>query len=227
MARIVNEQEYTQKRNEILDAAQRLVYTIGYEKMTIQDILDDLKMSKGAFYHYFCSKNELLEGLIAHMIEGVIEVLQPIAENPQLSGLEKINLYFNTTATWKTARKPFFLALLKSWYSDENLVVREKSQAATFKLAAPILNQMVAQAVQEGSLNTPYSDFAGEIIFTLFLGLGEAMVDSLLIPQPGPEFERILNAYTSAIERILGVEHGKIIFMEPHLLDEWRIPAEK
>ena len=56
MARILKEEEHTAKRNEILDAALQLVYSKGYEKMTIQDILDQLQISKGAFYHYFDSK---------------------------------------------------------------------------------------------------------------------------------------------------------------------------
>ncbi len=46
----------TQERNEILTAAQRIVFAKGYERMTIQDILADLKISSGAFYHYFDSK---------------------------------------------------------------------------------------------------------------------------------------------------------------------------
>ena len=56
MPRTVNQQENTAKRNEILDAAQRLVYNKGYERMTIQDILADVQISSGAFYHYFASK---------------------------------------------------------------------------------------------------------------------------------------------------------------------------
>ena len=67
MARTVNEQDRTLKRSEILDAAQRLVYTKGYEQMAIQDILDALKISKGAFYHYFGSKQDLLEALVERM----------------------------------------------------------------------------------------------------------------------------------------------------------------
>ncbi len=47
-------------RNEILDVAQRLIYTRGYEQMTIQDILDDLGISKGAFHHYSGSRQALL-----------------------------------------------------------------------------------------------------------------------------------------------------------------------
>ncbi|MFZ1126945.1 TetR/AcrR family transcriptional regulator, partial [Methanoregula sp.] len=64
MARIVKIEEYNTKRNEILDAALALIYSKGYEQMAIQDILDELKISRGAFYHYFTSKQALLEALI-------------------------------------------------------------------------------------------------------------------------------------------------------------------
>ena len=151
MARIVNEQEYTKKRNEILDTAQRLIYSIGYEQMTIQDVIEELKMSKGAFYHYFKSKNDLLEALITHMTEGVIHTIQPIADDPTLSGLEKINRFFDATANWKSARKPFFMALMRSWYSDNNTIVRDKTTAKSIRIISPILNKMVLQAVQEGT----------------------------------------------------------------------------
>lgn len=53
MARVVKEKEYAQRRSQIVEAAQRFMYTKGYELMSIQDILDDLGISKGAFYHYF------------------------------------------------------------------------------------------------------------------------------------------------------------------------------
>ncbi len=48
MPRVVK--EHAVRRGEILDVAQRLVYTKGYEQMTIQDMLDDLQISKGAFF---------------------------------------------------------------------------------------------------------------------------------------------------------------------------------
>src|SRR5438309_977263 len=63
MARTVKEEEYAIRRNQILDVAQGLIYTKGYEQMTIQDVLDGVQMSKGAFYHYFDSKRALLSDL--------------------------------------------------------------------------------------------------------------------------------------------------------------------
>ena len=51
------------RRDEFVDAAQRLIQSPGYEQMSVQDVLDELGASKGAFYHYFDSKEALLEAV--------------------------------------------------------------------------------------------------------------------------------------------------------------------
>ena len=84
MARMVNKEEYELRRNEILDAALRLVYAKGYEQMSIQDILAELNISKGAFYHYFDSKQALLEAMIERMAKQVISFLVPIVQDEHL-----------------------------------------------------------------------------------------------------------------------------------------------
>ena len=87
MARIVKEEEYAGKRNAILDVAQQLIYTRGYEQMTIQDMLDGLRISKGAFYHYFDSKQAVLEALVERLGEEVVQLLLPIVHDPELASL--------------------------------------------------------------------------------------------------------------------------------------------
>ncbi len=94
MARIVNKEEYEIRRNEILDAAQLLVYTKGYEQMSIQDILAEVHISKGAFYHYFNSKQALLEALIERMASQVIQLLNPIVQDEHLNAPEKLHRVF-------------------------------------------------------------------------------------------------------------------------------------
>ena len=49
----------------ILDTAYRLFVEKGYEHTSIQDILDGLGgLSKGAVYHHFKSKEEILEAVV-------------------------------------------------------------------------------------------------------------------------------------------------------------------
>ncbi|MDO8971527.1 MAG: TetR/AcrR family transcriptional regulator, partial [Saprospiraceae bacterium] len=128
MARVVKEQEYAARRNEILDVAARLVYTQGYEQMSIQNILDELKISKGAFYHYFPSKQILLEAMIERTHREVIAILTPIVQDPDLPALDKFNAFLNTITNWKNARKAMLLSLMRVLYSDDNVIVREKQR---------------------------------------------------------------------------------------------------
>ena len=71
--------EPLERRNDILDATQHLIISKGYERMTIQDVMDRLQISKGAFYHYFGSKQALLDALIERITAEVIKVSRPIA----------------------------------------------------------------------------------------------------------------------------------------------------
>ena len=73
MARVVKEAEL--RRSEILDAAQHLFYSKGYDETSIQDIIDAVGIAKGTFYHHFESKQELLDHLIDRMFG---EVLVPL-----------------------------------------------------------------------------------------------------------------------------------------------------
>ena len=54
---------HDKRKNEIFDCAGELFYTEGYEKTSIQQIIDKLGIAKGTFYHYFSSKFDLLNQL--------------------------------------------------------------------------------------------------------------------------------------------------------------------
>ena len=228
MARIVKEDEYKVRRNEILESAQRFVYTRGYEQMAIQDILDDLQISKGAFYHYFTSKQALLEALIERMMLDAEQVLTPIVHDPNLPALEKFQRFFDTIARWKTARKDFILALLQGWYSDGNAIVRQKVNAARIKWYAPLLTEIIYQGIREDVMNNPYPDQAGEVVLALMLGMGDAMAGLFLPdglhPSDLPHIQAMLASYGDALERILGIPSGSIQFVEETTLQEWVTP---
>ena len=126
MPRVLIEEDYAARRNEIVDVARKLVYTKGYEQMSIQDILDEMKISKGAFYHYFKSKPALLEALIDRLADEAEAKFIPLLNDPTRPALEKLCRYFGSAVQWKATQKDFILALLRIWYSDENALTRQK-----------------------------------------------------------------------------------------------------
>ncbi len=227
MTRIIKEP--TVRRNEIIAAAEGLVYTKGYEQMTIQDILDALHISKGAFYHYFDSKQALLEALIDHMIQIVVPLLAPIANDPHLSALEKLNRFFNTAARWKSAQKIYLLNLFRVWYDDDNAIVRQKMFAATIKQAGPLLGVIIRQGVQEGVFSTPYPDYAGDVALLLLQTGGDSVARMLLTTEPQRndlEFARnAVAAYTDSLERTLGAPQGSIHIVDDEILKVWFVSS--
>src|ERR1700736_1731468 len=122
MARIVNEHAYAAKRNAILDAAQRAVETTGYEQMAIADLLGELQISSGAFYHYFDSKPALLLAIVERIGDQVEQLVLPIVHDPTLGALDKLQRFFATLDREKLAHKEFVLAFLRVWYGDENAI---------------------------------------------------------------------------------------------------------
>ncbi len=53
--------EYDQRLQELLDTARQLFFEIGYEKTSVNDIIDRVGVAKGTFYHYFKTKEDLLD----------------------------------------------------------------------------------------------------------------------------------------------------------------------
>ena len=53
---------------QIVVISAKLFKEKGYEKTSVQDIIDAIGMSKGAIYHHFKSKEEILNAVIASTV---------------------------------------------------------------------------------------------------------------------------------------------------------------
>jgi TetR/AcrR family transcriptional repressor of nem operon len=227
MARVIKPEEHTAKRNEILDTALRLLYSKGYDKMTIQDILDQLAMSKGAFYHYFDSKADVLEALVERMaVEQVESHIVTIVQDPHLTALEKLQRYFDTAVQWKTSQKAFLMELTRVWYSDENALARQKMFNMMVAHVTPLFEQIITQGVEEGIFSTPYPEYASQVNINLVQGLGDTFAKMLLSeeaksPSAVQKAEKLIAAYNDALERVLGAPKGSIHLMDTTSLEEW------
>jgi len=229
MARTIKQEEYDLRRNKILDAAQRLVYTKGYEQMSIQDLLAEVQISKGAFYHYFLSKQDLMEGMIERMASQGINLMTPIVDDVHLDARQKMLRLFDFAARWKAARKEVLLTLVKVWYADENALLRQKSQAALLPRIIPLITRIIRQGNDEGVFHTTFPEQTCEIVFSMMMGIGESMIKRLLLPDPNVEvvqyLEGLTASYQDAIERVLGAAPGSLPLFDPSIFKEWFPPS--
>jgi AcrR family transcriptional regulator len=231
LARTLKQDEHTAKRNEILDAALQLIYTKGYGRMTIQDILEKLQISKGAFYHYFDSKSAVLEAMVERM---VVEQMEPllisIVQDPDLTALEKLQRYLDTAVRWKTAKKDLMIELARVWYSDENALARQKMYVMLVAHVTALFDEIIRQGVREGTFTTPYPECASQLTIGMAQTLGDSFSQILLVPETEPgqalrRSEALVAAYGDAMERILGAPQGSIRLMDTEALKEWFSPG--
>jgi AcrR family transcriptional regulator len=232
LVRVLKKEEHETKRNEILDVALRLLYSKGYNKMTIQDILDELQISKGAFYHYFDSKADVLEALVDRMVVEQIEpMLLSTVHDPHFTALEKLQRYFDTAVRWKTAEKALMMELVKVWYSDENALARQKMMTMMVEHVTPLFIGIINQGVREGTFTVSYPEYVSQVIIHLVQPLGDTFAQMLLSEEAMHDHalqraEMMMIAYNEAIERILGAPKGSIHLMDTGSLKQWFPPED-
>jgi AcrR family transcriptional regulator len=230
MARTLDPVAHAVRREAFLDAGQRLIATKGYAQLSIQDVLDELSSSKGAFYHYFDSKAALLEGVVSRMVDAATASLAPAVADPDRSALEKFEAVFSGLASFKAERKDLILALIRVWLSDDNAVVREHFRRGVIATMTPVLATIIRQGVAEGSFTTSSPEHAARVFVSLVLGANEAATDLFVAFQDGAvtfeEVERTLEAFSEGFERILGARPGSLWFANRSaVLREWFVEA--
>ena len=225
MPRTLDPVAHALRRDAFVDTAVRLIQTKGYEQMSIQDVLDELDTSRGAFYHYFDSKVALLEAVVERIVEVATAELAPVADDPDRSALQKLEGVFGGLARWKAERKELMLALMRVWLSDENAIMREKSRQLTAIRLAPVLAKIVRQGNAEGVFRTGSAEHVAGVLVSLVLGANEMASRLFVAFQAGAisleNVERTLLAYVEAFERVLGLAPGSWPVDYTGILREW------
>src|SRR5579875_729678 len=168
MPRTVNPALRTVRREAFVDAAQRLIQCRGYEAMSIQEVLDAVGASRGAFYHYFDSKQALLEAVIDRITDQAIASLEPIVGDSTLPALRALERIFTGIAGWKAQRKDLMLAIIAVWRSDSNAIVREKLRHTAVHRLVSLLAPIIQRGVAEGlfSVHEP-TETAAVLVYLL------------------------------------------------------------
>ncbi len=225
MARTINPAAHAVRRDVFIDAAQALIQTRGCERFSVQDILDATGASKGAFYHYFDSKDALVDAVVDRMAEQAAARVEPILADPGLTATEKLEAMVGGIAQFKAERRDLAIGVMRVWLSDDNVAVREKLRRLASKRQLPWLERIVRQGVAEGSFTSAFPDYLARVLVALIQGMGELAIELWVGRQDGTvaleEVKRTFDAYLEAFERIVGVRPGALTFLDEPTLEFW------
>lgn len=158
MARNKNPEETVSK---ILDVSFRLFQEKGYDHTTIQDITDALGMSKGAVYHHFKSKEDILDNICDKFYER--DWFQIIRKDPGASGLEKLrSILVNQLSDPQKLEVDQLTSSLKLNPRLLALILN-----STMEAAAPFCLGLVEEGIRDGSITTAYPKELTEVFMLL------------------------------------------------------------
>lgn len=222
------------KREAILDSVNRLIYSKGYEQMTTQDILDDLQISRGAFYHYFKTKEDVIVALIERVGNELNKHIHPVVTDRKLTAIEKLKGFFAAIAEWKDNRKDVLIEMARSWYSNDNTLIRDKFRRDRKRQLAPLIATIIAQGCKENVFETKYPNQMGEMIVCLVLELNESIAEDLLQISRGQgsveSLHNTIAVYNQSLIRMLGCASDSLQLIDAdkitRMITEWFINPE-
>ena len=124
------------RRQDILFSAESLFYLQGYERTTIEDILEKLNCSKGSFYHHFESKMQVLEEIASARIH---EGFEEFKRQASTEGLERLNNVLYFASPFSAGDVNFLSVLLSLFLGKEGVDVQDRMDAKRRELYFPVL----------------------------------------------------------------------------------------
>lgn len=148
--------------NLILDVAFRLFMEKGYEHTSIQDIIGQLGgLSKGAIYHHFKSKEEILMAVTDRITAESNQMLAVIRDRSDLEGKEKLKTIFKESINRPVQVDIFTVA--PDFYNNPKLLFSLLHD--TIENAAPnYILPIIRQGISDGSIETDYPEQLAELI---------------------------------------------------------------
>lgn len=216
---------YEERENEIIDVAMQLFYTRTYEQTSVQDIIDTIGIAKGTFYHYFKSKEELLDAIIQRTVIQASE--QAVKQSALIEGnaLDKLYGLFNQFTLFDMNNREIFWELIEPLFSMDNLRLLYEMHEASVIYITPILREIIQQGIKEGVFDTPYIDEISIIIMNMhadmFIRFGKLLLQYRDDPSLPDRAIRAVEVHEHCVERVLNAQPGTVRLFSKTLIKKF------
>ncbi len=217
------------RKLEFLQTALELFYEKGYENTTIQDIIDHLDVSKGAFYHYFKSKEDVIVAIARGYTDRAVSIMKTIISRTDLSAVDKLNEILKSVNEFKFREREWRSKFRGAIKSEENFKLHNKMIHLMKQDAIGLFKELFDSGVEEGVFGDPVNslemaDFFLNTIFSLNMAVDE--LENRLYDNNNKldfqEFEiKLVNKvrfYEVMLERVLQLKEGAIDMRTPYMI---------
>lgn len=204
-----------EKRQELLNAAEKLFCAKGYEGTSVQDILNVAEMSKGGFYHHFASKEDVIKALCARRAERALAYTEDALSKAE-SSMGRINAVLRGFMPLRREESTFVDMLRPVMNTPEGRAIAMTYQDALETVFLPLLKAEIAAAAAVGVVCPPMKD-AESMILNL---VNHCWMQAVARQMDPLDMLNLLSKYRRAVEVLLDAPYGSVEIVRVEEMDE-------
>ncbi|MAT68162.1 MAG: hypothetical protein CMJ58_01425 [Planctomycetaceae bacterium] len=174
----ISEKQKDWVRNEIYEAAVRVIEESGVDAATMSKVAEEAGAAKGSLYNYFADKSELLEYVFNRTIEPLDAEVDSIIESDH-SSTEQLRAILYAVFHYIDSKRKLFDFLLGQHEIHRLCSARNSS-------GPPFFEQLIAKAVEQGEFRECDPEFHAALIYGAIHGVADNYVKR---DGPWPVFE--------------------------------------
>lgn len=191
-----------ERRNEILDVAERLFCTKGFDNASTNDLLAELGIARGTLYYHFKSKEDILDAMIERLTNQMVEKAGKIALDDSIPVLERLThtmLSLNLDSTLGDM-------VMEQVHRPQNALLHQKMDKMLLGKVNRLITGIVEDGVRQGIMHTEYPAEAVEMVMTY----SYTVFDSTFQYEEEEEKRKRMGFIHNA-ERVFGMEPGSLL----------------
>jgi AcrR family transcriptional regulator len=222
MPRIVKHPEI--RRAEILQQALSIFLKRGYESTSLNDLISEAGLSKGMFYHYFASKEELLRALFDMVADQTFEALEPALIERDVPSVERLQNVLNRSAEIRLTQVDLIRSVLGTTFTPENDILFQGIARAWVKRFAPALADLIREGVAKGEFDTFDPDGVAEMHLQNEMSTKDLVHEAMVASSAGDRdkvadaLAKRLRLYSLMLCRMLGLKDGSLSIATPEFV---------
>jgi AcrR family transcriptional regulator len=151
------------RRAELIEAAMRRFSIEGLEETSVAEIVAEAGVAQGTFYLYFESKADLVNAVVVHISERIVEGVERIADATPMCAVEKL-LRMRDELLSVVSDDP---ALLAFFHRPGNEAFHDRVSRDAVRMLVPALERVIEQGRGEGVFRISHPDDAARFIAAL------------------------------------------------------------
>lgn len=197
--RVVKEAE--ERKNEILDAAEKLFGAKGFDHTSTNDILNEIGIARGTLYYHFKSKEDILDAMIERITRQLIAKATDIVQEKEIPVLQRLTM----TIMALNVNNELGLEVMQQVHKPQNALMHQKMQETLLSGVNPLITGLIEEGIQQDIFRTDYPAEAVEMTMLY----SSTAFDSMTV-YTEEERQRKIVAFIYNLEQLLGMEHGSM-----------------